>query len=100
MPRYAALIYTGYWWSPERRALQVLHRPHPAEGQRLGAPEAVQGQRQRRLARLEDRHAVRLDDRERSRTTAGAYDQRDAAASSSSTRCDADRRKRAAQARK
>jgi len=24
MPRYAALIYNGYWWSPERRALQVL----------------------------------------------------------------------------
>ena len=24
MPRYAALIYNGYWWSPERAALQVL----------------------------------------------------------------------------
>ncbi len=24
MPRYAALIYNGYWWSPERLALQVL----------------------------------------------------------------------------
>jgi argininosuccinate synthase len=24
MPRYAALIYNGYWWSPERRALQTL----------------------------------------------------------------------------
>ena len=24
MPRYAALIYNGYWWSPERRALQLL----------------------------------------------------------------------------
>jgi len=24
MPRYAALIYNGYWWSPERSALQVL----------------------------------------------------------------------------
>src|SRR5574337_226983 len=24
MPRYASLIYTGYWWSPERRALQAL----------------------------------------------------------------------------
>lgn len=24
MPRYAALIYNGYWWSPERHALQVL----------------------------------------------------------------------------
>ena len=24
MPRYAALIYNGYWWSPERIALQKL----------------------------------------------------------------------------
>jgi argininosuccinate synthase len=24
MPRYASLIYNGYWWSPERHALQVL----------------------------------------------------------------------------
>ena len=24
MARYASLIYTGYWWSPERKALQVL----------------------------------------------------------------------------
>jgi len=24
MPRYASLIYNGYWWSPERKALQLL----------------------------------------------------------------------------
>jgi argininosuccinate synthase len=24
MPRYASLIYNGYWWSPERKAIQVL----------------------------------------------------------------------------
>jgi argininosuccinate synthase len=24
MPRYASLVYNGYWWSPERQALQVL----------------------------------------------------------------------------
>ena len=23
MPRYAKLIYNGYWWSPERRMLQA-----------------------------------------------------------------------------
>ena len=23
MPRYAALIYNGYWWSPERKMLQA-----------------------------------------------------------------------------
>jgi argininosuccinate synthase len=24
MPKYASLIYNGYWWAPERRALQTL----------------------------------------------------------------------------
>lgn len=24
MPRYASLVYNGYWWSPERLALQQL----------------------------------------------------------------------------
>lgn len=24
MPRYAALIYSGYWWSPERKLLQTM----------------------------------------------------------------------------
>ena len=24
MPRYACLIYNGYWWSPERTLLQTL----------------------------------------------------------------------------
>lgn len=24
MPRYATLVYNGYWWSPERQALQAL----------------------------------------------------------------------------
>src|SRR2546426_7959386 len=24
MPRYASLIYNGYWWSPERKMLQTL----------------------------------------------------------------------------
>jgi len=24
MPRYASLIYNGYWWSPERQLLQTL----------------------------------------------------------------------------
>jgi argininosuccinate synthase len=24
MPRYAQMIYSGYWWSPERVALQTL----------------------------------------------------------------------------
>lgn len=24
MPRYASLVYNGYWWTPERLALQAL----------------------------------------------------------------------------
>ena len=24
MPRYASLVYNGYWWSPERRLLQTV----------------------------------------------------------------------------
>ncbi|HEY4714516.1 MAG TPA: argininosuccinate synthase, partial [Aquirhabdus sp.] len=24
MPRYASLVYNGYWWSPERKMLQVM----------------------------------------------------------------------------
>jgi argininosuccinate synthase len=34
MPRYARLIYNGYWFSPERRALQALidHTQRPVNG--------------------------------------------------------------------
>jgi len=34
MPRYARLVYNGYWFSPERRALQVLidHTQAPVNG--------------------------------------------------------------------
>ena len=24
MPRYASLIYNGYWWSPERKMMQTM----------------------------------------------------------------------------
>ena len=24
MPRYASILYNGYWWSPERRLIQTL----------------------------------------------------------------------------
>jgi argininosuccinate synthase len=34
MPRYASLIYNGYWWSPERVAIQTLidHTQHNVNG--------------------------------------------------------------------
>ena len=48
MPRYAELIYNGFWFSPEREMLQALDRQEPGAGQRHGAPQALQGQRHRR----------------------------------------------------
>ena len=35
MPRYANIIYNGYWWSPERRVLQSLidESQKPVNGQ-------------------------------------------------------------------
>ena len=34
MPRYASLIYNGYWWSPERKMIQVMidESQHPVNG--------------------------------------------------------------------
>ena len=31
MPRYASLIYNGYWWSPERKMLQAMIDASQAE---------------------------------------------------------------------
>ena len=47
MPRYAELIYNGFWFSPERRMLQALidESQHSVTGP--GAAEALQGQCQR-----------------------------------------------------
>jgi len=34
MPRYASLIYNGYWWSPERKMIQAMidESQHPVNG--------------------------------------------------------------------
>jgi argininosuccinate synthase len=78
MPRYAALIYTGYWWSPERRALQVLidHTQQNVNGWvRLklykGGVSVVT--RDSKADSLFDSTIATFED------DAGAYDQRDAA---------------------
>ncbi|MEP6702571.1 MAG: argininosuccinate synthase [Betaproteobacteria bacterium] len=78
MPRYAALIYTGYWWSPERRALQVLidHTQQAVNGWvRLklykGSVSVVA--RDSKADSLFDSTIATFED------DAGAYDQRDAA---------------------
>ena len=45
MPRYAELIYNGFWFSPERRMLQALIDESQTQRQRPGPAEALQGQR-------------------------------------------------------
>ncbi len=40
MPRYAELIYNGYWWSPERRMMQTMIDASQA-CKRLGASKAL-----------------------------------------------------------
>ena len=42
MPRYAKLIYNGYWWSPERKVLQAAHRRFSGDCQRSCQAQAVQ----------------------------------------------------------
>ena len=45
MPRYAELIYNGFWFSPEREMLQALIDKSQELVDRPGAAEALQGQR-------------------------------------------------------
>lgn len=77
MPRYAELIYNGYWWSPERKVLQALidASQAPVNGQvRLKlfkGSVAVVGRRS--PDSLYDAHVVTFED------DRGAYDQADAA---------------------
>ena len=44
MPRYAELIYNGFWFSPERRMLQALIDESQKSVIRPRAAEALQGQ--------------------------------------------------------
>ncbi len=78
MPRYASLIYNGYWWSPERKALQALideSQIHVNGTVRLKLYKGnvtVVG-RQSETDSLYDSSVVTFED------DAGAYDQADAA---------------------
>jgi len=78
MPRYATLIYNGYWWSPERELLQGMidESQRQVNGEvRLKLYKgniAVVGRRSESDSLFDDRIATFEDD-------AGAYDQRDAA---------------------
>ena len=77
MPRYAALIYNGYWWAPERHALQALfaETQKPVNGSvRLSlykGSASVVG-RSSCTDSLYDESVVTFED------DAGAYDQADA----------------------
>ena len=76
-PRYARLIYNGYWWSPEREAMQKMmdaDRERVCGAVRLRLYKggvAVLG-RSSDMSLFDDKAATFEDD-------AGAYDQRDAA---------------------
>ena len=47
MPKYAELIYNGFWFAPEREMLQAAIDHEPAIRHRPRAAEALQGQRHR-----------------------------------------------------
>lgn len=78
MPRYASIIYTGYWWSPERRALQALidHTQQSVNGWvrlKLYKGNVVVVARDSTTDSLFDPTIATFED------DAGAYDQKDAA---------------------
>jgi len=78
MPRYAKLIYQGYWWSPERRMLQTLidASQEPVNGEvrvKLFKGNVIVTGRRSETDSLYDAATVTFED------DRGAYDQRDAA---------------------
>ena len=77
MPRYASLIYNGYWWSPERIALQTLidHTQHVVNGfvrLKLYKGNVIVTGRDSKTDSLFDPTIATFED------DAGAYDQKDA----------------------
>jgi argininosuccinate synthase len=77
MPRYAKLIYNGYWWSPERKVLQALidESQNPVNGSvtlKLYKGSVSVVGRSSQSDSLYDADVVTFEDDQ------GAYDQRDA----------------------
>lgn len=77
MPRYAHLIYNGYWWSPERKMLQTMidDSQMTVNGRvrlKLYKGNATVAGRASDTDSLFDANVVTFED------DAGAYDQRDA----------------------
>ena len=81
IPKYAELVYYGFWFAPEREALQAFVDREPAERHRHGATQALQGQRHHGRAQvpvsLYNPYIATMEADE------GAYNQTDATASSS-----------------
>ncbi|MDR1351333.1 MAG: argininosuccinate synthase [Zoogloeaceae bacterium] len=78
MPRYASLIYNGYWWSPERYALQALidytqQNVNGAVRLKLYKGNVIVAGRDSKTDSLFDSTIATFED------DAGAYDQKDAA---------------------
>ena len=78
MPRYASMIYNGYWWSPERIALQTLidHTQHTVNGWvrvKLYKGNVIVVGRDSKTDSLFDSSIATFEDDK------GAYDQKDAA---------------------
>lgn len=77
MPRYASMIYNGYWWSPERLALQTFidHTQKSVNGWvrlKLYKGNVIVAGRDSKTDSLFDSSIATFED------DAGAYDQRDA----------------------
>jgi argininosuccinate synthase len=77
MPRYASMIYNGYWWSPERIALQTLidHTQTSVNGWvrvKLYKGNVIVTGRDSKTNSLFDSNIATFEDDE------GAYDQKDA----------------------
>jgi argininosuccinate synthase len=78
MPRYASMIYNGYWWSPERLALQTLidHTQQTVNGWvrvKLYKGNVIVAGRDSKTDSLFDPTIATFEDDK------GAYDQKDAA---------------------
>ena len=78
MPRYASMIYNGYWWSPERLALQTLidHTQKTVNGLvrlKLYKGNVIVAGRDSKTDSLFDPTIATFEDDK------GAYDQKDAA---------------------
>jgi argininosuccinate synthase len=77
MPRYASMIYNGYWWSPERLALQTLidHTQRSVNGWvrlKLYKGNVIVAGRDSKTDSLFDSSIATFEDDK------GAYDQKDA----------------------